>query len=250
MARIRDVWINWFEGEENGYNVCPFQEWTSEDRIEVLEQAEIVKVTERLFDFIENRMEDIPEELLHEVYQKSVLRKNMTKITLDYCFVMFDGERALAIDTLGYQTPIRKSRLTTKQERLTKEIMESHSEKKKCFDLSFDPPPKEYHILSPHPKYMVGLTRKERQLKQLLFMALDQLQTSGTSAETRYWYTEWNPAGYEEVQMNEKEEVWDRLFDEVKHGWSDSHYDLCQKMIKGQPFFEKIWNMHHEEEVK
>lgn len=24
MIHIRDVWINWFEGEENGYNVCEF----------------------------------------------------------------------------------------------------------------------------------------------------------------------------------------------------------------------------------
>ena len=31
---------------------------------------------------------------------------------------------------------------------------------------------KDYHILSPEPELMRGLTRKERQLKQLLFMAL------------------------------------------------------------------------------
>ena len=34
---------------------------------------------------------------------------------------------------------------------------------------------KDFHILSPEPELMRGLTRKERQLKQLLFMALDQL---------------------------------------------------------------------------
>ncbi|WP_240374847.1 DUF3603 family protein [Bacillus piscicola] len=248
MARIRDVWINWFEGEENGYNVCPFHEWTSDDRIEVLDQAEIIQVTERLFDYVANRIEDLPDELLDQVYQKSTLRKNMTRVTLDYCFIMYDGNRVLAVDTLGYKTPMRKSRLTTKQERLTKEIMDEANEK--SLDLSFAPPPKEYHILSPHPKYMLGLTRKERQLKQLLFMALDQLYTSAHTAEMRYWYTEWNPAGYEEIQLHEKEEVWQRLYDEVKHGWTALHYELCQKMIKGQPFFEKIWNMHHEEEVK
>ncbi|SDI00416.1 Protein of unknown function [Alteribacillus persepolensis] len=249
MARIRDVWINWFEGEENGYNVCPFHEWHSEDQIEVLDQAEIVKVTEKLFDYIENRMEDVPEELLSEVFQKSTLRKNMTRVTLDYCFIMFDGERAMAIDTLGYKTPIRKSRLTPKHERLVNEIMDETKEEK-CFDVEEQVPPKEYHILSPHPQYMAGLTRKERQLKQLLFMALDQLYTSGETAEVRYWYTEWNPAGYEEMQHIDKESAWQRLYQEVKHDWSDAHYELCKKMIKGQPFFEKIWNLHHEEEVK
>ena len=42
---------------------------------------------------------------------------------------------------------------------------------------------KEFHILSPQPELMSGLTRKERQLKQLLFMALDQLYSSQNIAE-------------------------------------------------------------------
>ena len=24
MLYLHDVWVNWFEGEENGYNVCHF----------------------------------------------------------------------------------------------------------------------------------------------------------------------------------------------------------------------------------
>ena len=52
---------------------------------------------------------------------------------------------------------------------------------------------KEFHILSPQPDLMSGLTRKERQLKQLLFMALDQLYSSQNTAEIRYWFTEWSP---------------------------------------------------------
>ncbi|MFD2705072.1 DUF3603 family protein [Salibacterium lacus] len=249
MPRIRDVWINWFEGEENGYNVCPFHEWNAEDRIEVLDQAEIVKVSERLYDYVENRLEDIPERLLHEVFQKSTLRKKMTRITLDYCFVMFDGGRVLAVDTLGYKTPIRKSRLAPKHERTVREMMEH--DKSSVFDIKDIVDEKEYHILSPHPDYMTGLTRKERQLKQLLFMAMDQLYTSGESAEVRYWFTEWDPAVYEEIQCSmNKETMWQQFFDQVKDGWSVHHYELCRKMIKGHPFFEKLWNMQHEEEVK
>ncbi|MFB5661394.1 DUF3603 family protein [Alteribacillus sp. HJP-4] len=248
MARIRDVWINWFEGEENGYNVCPFHEWSGEDRIEVLDYAEVIRVTERLFDYIENRLEDLPEELLKAVFQRSTLRKNMARITLDYCFIMYDGKRVMAVDTIGYKTPIRKSRLTPKHERLAAELADDEQEE--VFDLHEPVPPKEYHILSPHPKYMTGLTRKERQLKQLLFMALDQLYTSGVTAELRYWFTEWNPGDYESIQFVEHPDLWQRLYSELKEGWSDSHYDLCKKMVKGQPFFEKIWSMHHGEEVK
>ncbi len=42
---------------------------------------------------------------------------------------------------------------------------------------------KEYHILSLPPQHISGLTRKERQLKQLMFMALDQLKGLQNRAE-------------------------------------------------------------------
>ncbi|HEX6923002.1 MAG TPA: DUF3603 domain-containing protein, partial [Bacillales bacterium] len=31
MQYLGDVWVNWFEGEENGYNVCDFHEWRKDD---------------------------------------------------------------------------------------------------------------------------------------------------------------------------------------------------------------------------
>ena len=67
---------------------------------------------------------------------------------------------------------------------------------------------------------MKGLTRKERQLKQLLFMALDQLYTSNNVAEVRYWYTEWSPDLYQVIQHLEFDEAWEQLYEEAKYGWS------------------------------
>ena len=93
MVMMRDVWVNWFEGEENGDNVCPFHEWRSEDRIEVLDQVKLLKVDEKLMDYIEDQLLDLPTELLKEVFQKSYLRKNMSRIQLDYCFIATDGKK-------------------------------------------------------------------------------------------------------------------------------------------------------------
>lgn len=104
---------------------------------------------------------------------------------------------------------------------------------------------KEFHILSPSPDLMAGLTRKERQLKQLLFMALDQLHSSKNDAEIRYWYTEWSPERYTKIQSMNFEEAWYELFDESKYGWSSKHEKFCENLIKGQPFFEKLWEMEH-----
>ncbi|WP_017726922.1 YjbA family protein [Halalkalibacterium ligniniphilum] len=248
MVHIRDVWVNWFEGEENGYNVCDFFEWRSDDRIEVLDQAIVVRVSTQLFHYIENQMAELPEALLKAVHQQSYLRKNMSRIQLDYCFIASNGEGIIAVDTMGYKTPIRKSRLTPRQEQIVYELLENNE--LEVFDTEKEVVQKEYHILSPSPEEMNGLTRKERQLKQLLFMALDQLYTTGNSAEIRYWYTEWKPHNYDSIQLMERHEAWDRLYQEIKHGWSQRHYQLCESMIKGQAFFEKLWELEHGESVK
>ena len=110
MLYLHDVWVNWFEGEENGYNICHFHEWRKEDGIELLDQVPLLKVTKSLFIMIENDLKELPPELLKDVYQKAYCRKNHERIQLEYCFVMTDGSGILAVDTMGYQIPIRKSR--------------------------------------------------------------------------------------------------------------------------------------------
>ncbi|WP_019240492.1 MULTISPECIES: YjbA family protein [Bacillus] len=242
MLYLHDVWVNWFEGEENGYNICHFHEWRKEDGIELLDQVPLLKVSSALFQYIENDLSDLPRELLEEVYQKAYCRKNHERIQLEYCFVMSDGKGIMAIDTMGYQIPIRKSRLIPRQEQLVFEMISNAPDKEYSF-VSKAEFKKDYHILSPEPETMNGLTRKERQLKQLLFMALDQLKTSKNTAEIRYWYTEWSPDKYPYIQKLEFEEAWRELFQETKTGWTFKHEVLCEHLIKGQPFFEKLWEM-------
>ncbi|GAE25283.1 hypothetical protein JCM9140_1267 [Halalkalibacter wakoensis JCM 9140] len=204
-------------------------------------------VTSNLFDYIENDLSDLPEDLLSEVHQQSYLRKNMSRIQLDYCFIATDGERIIAIDTMGYKTPIRKSRLTPRQEQLVYDQLKQHELRR--FELAVDVQ-KEYHILSPSPDDLWGLTRKERQLKQLLYMALDQLYSTGTDAEVRYWYTEWSPSDYVRIQMLNREEAWEQLYSEIRQGWTVKHHQLCEAMVRGQAFFEKLWELEHGTSVK
>ncbi|RLQ97195.1 YjbA family protein [Falsibacillus albus] len=243
MLYLHDVWVNWFEGEENGYNICHFHEWRKEDVIELLDQVPLIKVDSVLFHYIENDLAELPKELLDEVYHKAYLRKNHERIQLEYCFVATDGTGIIVVDTIGYNIPIRKSRLIPRQEQLVYEMTEMHEP----VSFSFSPcqTKKEYHILSPDPDLMNGLTRRERQLKQLLFMALDQLYSTKNTAQIRYWYTEWAPNLYREIQEMHFEEVWTGLFEDMKHGWNEKHLHFCENLIKGQPFFEKLWEVEH-----
>jgi hypothetical protein len=243
MLYLHDVWVNWFEGEENGYNICHFHEWRKDDAVELLDQVPLLKINSVLFHYIENDLAELPQQLLADVFQKAFLRKNHERIQLDHCFVVTDGTGILAVDTMGYTIPIRKSRLIPRQEQLVYEMIENHD----SLDYSYEPTEmkKEFHILSPDPDLMRGLTRKERQLKQLLFMALDHLYSSKNVAEIRYWFTEWKPERYEDIQLLEFEEAWDQLYEETKYGWTSKHHKFCENIIKGQPFFEKLWEMEH-----
>lgn len=247
MLYLHDVWVNWFEGEENGYNVCHFHEWRRDDSVELLDQVPLLKVEPLLFNYIENDLSELPQQLLNDIYQKAYLRKNHERTQLDYCFVVSDGSGILAVDTISYNIPIRKSRLIPRQEQLAYEMLDNQETIQYAFnDQSCL---KDFHILSPAPEMMNGLTRKERQLKQLLFMALDQLHSSGNTAEIRYWYTEWNPEKYTIIQQLEFEQAWKSLYEETKLGWSGKHEAFCENIIKGQPFFEKLWEMEHGSKV-
>jgi len=241
MLYLHDVWVNWFEGEENGYNVCHFHEWRKDDQIELLDQAPLLYITDELFDYIENDMCDLPNALLDSIYRRAYMRKGQERNVLEYACIITDGINILAIDTIGYQIPIRKSRLIPRQEQLVYDMIEDA--KKQSFKFDIGNYKKEYHILSMSPDLVFGLTRKERQLKQLLMMALDQLYTTDNIEELRYWLTEWNPKKYPFLRYMDREMVWQALYDGVKKGWSAQHADLCGKLIKGQPFLEKMWEI-------
>lgn len=240
MQYLHDVWVNWFEGEENGYNVCPFHEWKKDDFIEIIEQMPVVKVESKLFDYIENELLDLPEQLLNDVYKKACIKHHGQRKPIDHCFIVTDGEKTLAVNTLSYTMPIRKSRLIPRQEELVLETAKLM--KQKHYPITYDGK-KEYHILSPKPEIMLGLTRKERQLKQLLLMAIDHLKTTGNVAEVRYWLTEWKPEEYVKYQLMNFEEAWEHLYREIEIGWSENHYHLCEKLVKGHVFFEKLWEL-------
>jgi len=236
MLYVHDIWVNWFEGEENGYNVCHFHEWRKDDTIELLDQIPVIHVEHYLYDYIENSMQDIPRPLLDSVYKRAYLKKHHKRIPLDYAFVISDGNHALVVDTLGYEIPVRKSRLIPRQERLVLDLVKAKDPE--TYPISNVK--KTYHLLSLEPKYMAGLTRKERQLKHLLMLMIDQLKQSQRIDELRYWLTEWRPEWYEKIQHITFDEGYELLVKGVKEGWGEKHEELCEKMAKGQPFFERL----------
>ncbi|RLL45060.1 DUF3603 family protein [Oceanobacillus piezotolerans] len=246
MLYLHDVWVNWFEGEENGYNVCYFHEWRKEDGIELLDQVPLLYITKGLYQYIENDMHDLPKELLDAIYKRAYIRKGHERSVVDFAGIVTDGDDIIAFDTIGYQIPMRKSRLIPRQEQLVYDMIKKT--KPQSFGFEERNFQKEYHMLSMAPELVFGLTRRERQLKQLLMIALDQLHTSNNLEELRYWLTEWDPKQYPFIRYMDEEKVWQTLYDGIKDGWSPEQEELCGKLIKGQPFLEKMWQVENGEE--
>jgi hypothetical protein len=66
----------------------------------------------------------------------------------------------------------------------------------------------------------------------------------------RYWYTEWFPTKYANSRGMSFDEAWQGLISGMKQGWSDKHGDICERMIKGQSYFEKLWELEQGSKVQ
>lgn len=239
MLYLYDVWVNWFDGEEKGYNVCQFHEWRKNDTIDIIEQVPCLHITEALYDQIENSLVEIPAALLKKIHKKTYFRVGQLRETIDYACIVTDGRGVLLFDTANYRIPHKKSRLIPKQEERVLEMIK----KTKPYEFTFKYLKNrvQNNLLALDESLIYGLTRRERQLKRLLMIALHQLKEEKNITALLYWLSEWD--GSNTLQLDEKncDFVWQLLYDELKYGWSKAHEHLCGQLVKGNSLLEKHW---------
>src|SRR5690625_1922229 len=215
MLYLYDVWVNWFEGEEEGYNVCHYHEWRKTDQIDILEQVPVLYIMEDLYRYIENSIYDLPAELLNLIHKRTYIRKGHTKQVLEYACIVTDGRGILAFDTIGYQIPVRKSRLIPRQEQQVFELCKKAKQRR--FPFTPIDEDRKQSLMSMDKKFVYGLTRRERQLKKLLMIAMEQLKTTDNVNEVLYWLSEWDSTKSTDMMHQASiQEVWQTLYDEVK----------------------------------
>src|SRR5699024_10237861 len=151
-----------------------------------------------LFDYIENNLCSLPERQLEMIHKRAYIRKGQKRESIEYACIVSNGKSILAIDTVGYDIPLKKSRLIPRQEHQAYELIK----KAKKFNFSFVEyeTSKQSNFLMLKQEHIIGLTRRERQLKQLMVMVLEQLRTSNNLEELRYWLTEWNPVAFSSIK--------------------------------------------------
>jgi len=203
----------------------------------MLEQMPVLYIQSGLFNTIENSLQPLPSSLLNQIHKKATQKKGYERKQLTYACIVTDGKAVLAFDTGGFNIPLRKSRLTTKQEQQVFQMCERMKQQKFLF---LPRRTESSSLLDIDRKYMYGLTRRERELKSLLLIAVRQLEKSRDVSELLYWLAEWKneKISYAMYQLNEQE-LYRLLYNEVKRGWSKEHERFCMQLMKGKPFLEK-----------
>lgn len=124
MKFITDVWVNWFEGEENAHLIPHYFEWYKSDKPDLMDTLPLLKLNTNLYNYIEFGLNRVADVALTRIKNKAYLRKSQEKVLIEYAFIMTDGKGIMAVqlDSEGYVQ--KKSRLIPRQERLVHEMEE------------------------------------------------------------------------------------------------------------------------------
>lgn len=241
MVAVYDICVNWFHDVEKSHEVCEWHEWRSTDKgnIEFIERMPLIKIKPELFTYIEDTLNPLPIDLLKEIENKSLLVRDNQPVALKYACVLTDGNRMIAIDTNNSQIPHKKSRIVPKQQLKMKDKLDIME----VTEFEYTPIHKKTNpfIVVPN-ECMIGLNRRERYLKELLFMIFDQLQDEDNIHRLRYYYLEWNPVGVDSISELNYDELFVTLYGEVKLSWSDRHHWLLKTMLKLNPLYQTLYD--------
>lgn len=246
-----DIWVNWSDGSNQGFEIPQYFEWRREDNVDLMEQMPILKISKAFFNYIENECEALPEEMLTSVYRKSAKVVKNKRKKVDYAMIVTDGEQVLAIDTEGKDndSPNLKSRVTPKQEAFIIDVVEDmytndfgwvqpEPEQAEVEEMSIGDA-----ILTIQPEYMAGLTRTEKEMKVIVLDGLFNISCSNNSAEVAYWYVEMFPQYFntDRVATLTNEEMVTEMFDFLKLGWSKQHEEFGTAVVKCYDIFKELW---------
>lgn len=231
MHYLYDIWVNWVDGEEDSLFIFPYHEWRKTDRIELVEQIPLLYIDEHTFYHIENGLNKLPKRLLHSIYKRTYMRVERKRQLVDYACVVTDGVGIVAFHTLGQKIPLRKSRLIPRQEQQVYDILPRL--KKQHYQMR----PEKISVQQKDEQGMLGLTRRERQMKRILLAALDQLKKTADRKEIFYWISEWeNRNIVRELDALSLDVVWEAFYTQVVNGWSPKHETFCQQIVKRNPY--------------
>lgn len=244
-----DVQVNFMDGMLKSYLIPQFPEWYEDDEVEKFVCLPIVLVSDKLFTYIQDEYGQLPKEILNAVFSKASKKVDGLVQPIKYAFIVTDGLRMLVVDTDDEEVPNFKSHLNPKN---ADSVMDMLPKLKpiKCEGFSITAAPElgktEQFIaqmLLPESKYMVGLSRAEKDMKSILMTYLYMLLTSVKKEEVRYWYSELFVGTFNDAKVKrmKKETMVKKMFEELIEGWDERHIHMGDEFIKFHDIFRESW---------
>lgn len=246
MIYLHDIFVNWVDGGSRAHQIPEYHEWRTTDGTELMDTIPVVHVKSELYNYLEDGYIDIPPDILNQVHKESrrVNPETKRKNIVEYAFILTDGHHVMAINTEGDTKPNLKSRLVPKQEKLVLEYVADLTARHYHFV------PEDYEevdetlggrILSLDPEYMLGLTRTEKEMKEIVMDCLFNISCSENILEVRYWFVELFPKEYSKDLILEKDWMVQKMFDFLKVGWSKQHEEFGTVLVKYYDIYKTDW---------
>jgi hypothetical protein len=239
---IHDVQFNWVDGGSRRHEIPEYHEWKKGDTLELYDSVPVVKVEPALFNALEDGYEEIPKELLEFVHKvaRRINPETHRKNQVEYCFVATDGKNVIAINTEGDNKPNLKSRLNLRHDQFVIGDLAPDMEVLEC---TFTP--EEYdvnesleaYIMASVPEDNIGLTRTEKEMKQIVLEGLYNLSLSENKAEVFYWFVELFPDLNKPVTLAAMtiETMIKEMFSYLRKGWTKDHQYWGSLIVKVAP---------------
>lgn len=241
----RDVVVNW--NSKKPYGMLEFYEWRKTDEVEIINTVGLY-ITSDFFDHVISEG-DFPDDVL-EVIEDCTFDGNEELITYMDTVMLTDGNRTVVAGIeSGFKYATRLSTVTPRLERYfisnwnlkygepckieftPKKILTDQSVLSKISDLKYE-------------EHMVGLTRKEKDLKVILLDSFFSLACTENREELIYWYTEIYEQGFDSQHLSEMDNdaLVESMLEFVKNGWTDKHFRLGEELVKRDRSFFGAWH--------
>ena len=205
MIYIYDILLNFCDNNL----IYDFYEWNNNDDIENIKKIGLFHVSREVFDDLLNYECIIDSKLLIETYRTCEVYKSKRVKVLDYCFLISDGDRVLALELNKEGRTIYKSKLLLDEEEEIA-ILASNLE---IYNFN-------YKIIKKvlNNRYF---TREELLIRNYLYKEIESSYKNRKYDKLRYLYQEY----FDKDNISYKS-IKNELIDSIKYEINDKHRNL------------------------
>lgn len=231
---VKNAIAVWVPGNTPAYMIPKSFEWTPKDKSSCFDEMPVVLVSKAAMDSVEYALPSLPEDLMEAIAGDAIMSdEDMEEgFDSDFAAILTDKNRSLIVvaEDGGFIT--RKSRLDPVTDYEVASKVARYADKLTEFDWDINVVEKESKektalekFETPSEEVFIGITRRERKLKEILMNAIFDMGCNGNVEEIKYWISGMAPSSHtsEDLKDMDVDSLLQYMYDAVKQGWNDNH---------------------------